>query len=141
MSPVPSRGESGPNRSPITAARLIFPRLPPRQWPVCGASTTRRSVRWCSSAGEISSSLVHFAFCEMPRDSVTKGRMNVLFIGGTGIISSACTRLALERGINLTLLTRGQHVAEAVDGAETVKADINDAPAVSRALQGRQFDV
>ena len=39
--------------------------------------------------------------------------MNVLFIGGTGIISSACTRLALQRGINLTLLTRGQHAAEA----------------------------
>jgi nucleoside-diphosphate-sugar epimerase len=67
--------------------------------------------------------------------------MNVLFIGGTGIISSACTRLAVKRGINLTLLTRGQHVAEAVDGAETLKVDINDAPAVSRALQGRQFDV
>lgn len=34
--------------------------------------------------------------------------MKVLFIGGTGIISSACARLALERGIDLYLLNRGQ---------------------------------
>ena len=68
--------------------------------------------------------------------------MNVLFIGGTGIISSACTRLALSRGINLTLLTRGKHAAGADFGeAEIVQADINDASAVSRVLQKRRFDV
>src|SRR6266852_4427350 len=66
--------------------------------------------------------------------------MNVLFIGGTGIISSACTRLALQRGIGLTLLTRGQHSGECACGAETVNADISDAPAVKRALHGRRFD-
>jgi nucleoside-diphosphate-sugar epimerase len=66
--------------------------------------------------------------------------MKVLFIGGTGIISAACTRLALQRGISLTLLTRGQHTTEYPRGAETVHADINDAPAVSRALGDRQFE-
>ena len=34
--------------------------------------------------------------------------MKVLFIGGTGIISSACTRLAAEQGIDVYLLNRGQ---------------------------------
>ena len=34
--------------------------------------------------------------------------MRILFIGGTGIISSACTRLAAERGIELHVLNRGQ---------------------------------
>ena len=34
--------------------------------------------------------------------------MKVLFIGGTGKISSACTQLAVERGIDLYLLNRGQ---------------------------------
>ena len=34
--------------------------------------------------------------------------MKILFIGGTGIISSACTQLAIERGIDLFLLNRGQ---------------------------------
>ena len=67
--------------------------------------------------------------------------MNVLFIGGTGIVSSACTRLALRRGINLTLLTRGKHSADWVAGAETVHADINDPSAVAQALRGRKFDV
>lgn len=66
--------------------------------------------------------------------------MNALFIGGTGIVSSACTRLALRRGFKLTLLTRGQHAAGWVEGAETVHADINDPSAVARALRGRQFD-
>jgi len=67
--------------------------------------------------------------------------MNVLFIGGTGIVSSACTRLALQRGIRLTLLRRGKHAADWAAGAETLHADINDPPAVARALQGRRFDV
>jgi hypothetical protein len=34
--------------------------------------------------------------------------MKVLFIGGSGIISSACSALAVERGIELYLLNRGQ---------------------------------
>ena len=67
--------------------------------------------------------------------------MNVLFIGGTGIVSSACTRLALQRGIKLTLLRRGNIVADWLAGAETVHADINDPPAVAQVLRGRQFDV
>jgi nucleoside-diphosphate-sugar epimerase len=71
--------------------------------------------------------------------------MEVLFIGGTGIISSGCTRLALQRGIDLTLLTRGQHAAELAGGetvhAEVIHADINDPPGVARALKDRHFDV
>src|SRR5882672_2533994 len=67
--------------------------------------------------------------------------MNVLFIGGTGIVSSACTRLALRRGIKLTLLRRGQRAAGWLAGAETVQADINNSAAVAQALRGRQFDV
>ena len=34
--------------------------------------------------------------------------MKILFIGGTGIISSACAQLVLERGHELYLLNRGQ---------------------------------
>ena len=33
--------------------------------------------------------------------------MKVLFIGGTGLISTACSTLAVEKGIQLTLLNRG----------------------------------
>ena len=34
--------------------------------------------------------------------------MKILFIGGTGTISSACSQLAVERGYELSLLNRGQ---------------------------------
>ncbi|HVP47370.1 MAG TPA: SDR family oxidoreductase [Bryobacteraceae bacterium] len=67
--------------------------------------------------------------------------MRVLFIGGTGIISMACTRLAAERGIDLTLLTRGRHAAGSPAGVKTVTADIDDAAAAARALNSASFDV
>lgn len=66
--------------------------------------------------------------------------MKVLFIGGTGVISQACTPLALASGIDLTLLTRGQHPDRVSGGARTLAADINDTAAVSAALGGSYFD-
>ena len=33
--------------------------------------------------------------------------LKVLFVGGSGNISSACSRLAVERGIELHVLNRG----------------------------------
>jgi nucleoside-diphosphate-sugar epimerase len=66
--------------------------------------------------------------------------MKVLFIGGTGIISTACTQLAIERGIDLTILNRGRHVDRMATGAETLAVDIEDTAAVSRALGGATFD-
>jgi nucleoside-diphosphate-sugar epimerase len=65
--------------------------------------------------------------------------MKVLFIGGTGIISSACTRLAVAQGVELFLLNRGQRL-DRVDGATNIVADINDQAATARALAGQRFD-
>ena len=48
--------------------------------------------------------------------------MKVLFIGGTGLISSASTRLAVERGIDLFILNRGTDP----DGARTIFAKVWD---------------
>lgn len=66
--------------------------------------------------------------------------MKVLFLGGTGVISAACTRLAAERGIDLTLLTRGQRDAHIPAGVKTITADIRDKSACVRALGGASFD-
>ena len=66
--------------------------------------------------------------------------MKVLFIGGTGIISTACTHLAIERDIEVTLLNRGRHSARPPAGVNTLAVDIEDAPAVSHALAGASFD-
>jgi len=66
--------------------------------------------------------------------------MKVLFIGGTGIISTACTKLAVERGMEVTHLRRGQRAASIPDGVRTVLADIADEAAVKRAIGGEKFD-
>jgi nucleoside-diphosphate-sugar epimerase len=66
--------------------------------------------------------------------------MKVLFIGGTGIISTACTQLAAERGIDLTLLNRGRRVAELPKGVKTLAADIEDENGVAQALGGASYD-
>jgi nucleoside-diphosphate-sugar epimerase len=65
--------------------------------------------------------------------------MKVLFIGGTGIISSASTALAAERGIDLTLLSRGQHATQSASGVKTLLADIND-PSLPEKLARESFD-
>jgi nucleoside-diphosphate-sugar epimerase len=66
--------------------------------------------------------------------------MKVLFIGGTGIISSACSRLALERGIELTLLCRGKSPRELPAGAKVLTCDIHDEAATAAALAGKHYD-
>lgn len=66
--------------------------------------------------------------------------MKALFIGGTGIISTACTALAVERGIEVTLLTRGQHEGPISPGVRVLQADVKDAAAATRALAGERFD-
>jgi nucleoside-diphosphate-sugar epimerase len=66
--------------------------------------------------------------------------MKVLFIGGTGNISLAVTHLAAARGIDLTLLRRGQRTADLPEGVSTITADIADEAAVAKALGDRHFD-
>jgi nucleoside-diphosphate-sugar epimerase len=67
--------------------------------------------------------------------------MKILFIGGTGVISSACSQLCLERGFDLHLLNRGQSVRGPASGAKVIQADIYDRQAAFQALEGKTFDV
>ena len=66
--------------------------------------------------------------------------MKVLFIGGTGIISSACSQLAIERGIDLYLLNRGQSVRTPPEGAHILHGDIRQPDSACRALGDLTFD-
>lgn len=66
--------------------------------------------------------------------------MKVLFIGGTGIISTACTTLAIERGFDLTLLTRGKHEVNLPNQARILSGDVN-APELATKLSREEFDV
>ena len=67
--------------------------------------------------------------------------MKVLFIGGTGIISSACSELAVREGIDLCLLNRGQTIDRpAPIGATVLFGDIRDRASSEAALAGHNFD-
>jgi nucleoside-diphosphate-sugar epimerase len=67
--------------------------------------------------------------------------LRVLFIGGTGVISSASTRLAVERGLDVTVLNRGSSSTRPLPaGAELVQADVRDPASVRAALGDREFD-
>src|ERR1035441_652272 len=65
--------------------------------------------------------------------------MRILVIGGTGIISTACTALAAARGMDVTLLSRGQHEAQLPPGGKTLIADVND-PAINHKLEKKVLE-
>lgn len=68
-------------------------------------------------------------------------RGTVLFIGGTGTISSACVEEALQQGLDVTVLNRGETTKRLLpDGVEIVRADIRSPETVRDALAGREFD-
>ncbi len=66
--------------------------------------------------------------------------MKVLFIGGTGNISTAVSKLALARGIDLYLLHRGTRKVE-IPGAYSVIGDISQPEQVAKLFDGQTWDV
>ena len=67
--------------------------------------------------------------------------MKVLFIGGTGVISSACSQLAVDRGIDLYLLNRGETTTRAIPmGAHGLRGDIRDRAGAKAILDEHHFD-
>jgi Nucleoside-diphosphate-sugar epimerases len=66
--------------------------------------------------------------------------MKVLFIGGTGIISTSCSFLALEKGIDLYHLNRGV-TKEEIPGVISIKADIYNKEEMLKSIGDHDFDV
>ena len=68
-------------------------------------------------------------------------RLKVLFIGGSGVISSACARVAVEAGIELTVLNRGQTSTRPLPaGVREVRGDVRDAGYVLEKIRDLDFD-
>ncbi len=65
--------------------------------------------------------------------------MRVLFIGGTGFISAAVSRLAIAEGLELTVLNRGLRTVE-LPGAQVLTADIRRPEGVRAVLRDAEFD-
>ncbi len=67
--------------------------------------------------------------------------LRVLFLGGTGIISSACSWRAIESGLDLTVVNRGKTSIRPLPAeVRHVTADIDDLAAFA-AVAGQDFDV
>lgn len=67
--------------------------------------------------------------------------LDILFLGGTGHISTASARLAAERGHRVTVLNRGRSGKALPEGVESLVADVSDPSSVDAAVAGRSFDV
>jgi nucleoside-diphosphate-sugar epimerase len=69
------------------------------------------------------------------------GALKVLFLGGSGVISSACSALAVRRGIDLTVLNRGKTgIRPLPPEVRSVQADVRDPAAVRAAIGDADFD-
>ncbi len=66
--------------------------------------------------------------------------MKILFIGGTGLISTACTELAARQGLDLTLLNRGNKPGSVPAGVKVIQADIKQPDQAREALGDETFD-
>ncbi|MCR2828615.1 NAD-dependent epimerase/dehydratase family protein, partial [Microbacterium sp. zg.Y909] len=66
--------------------------------------------------------------------------LRVLFLGGTGTISTACVRAAVAAGHDVSVLNRGNRDRDLPDGVRRITGDVRDADAV-RAAVGEGVDV
>lgn len=66
--------------------------------------------------------------------------MKVLFIGGTGNISTEASKLAVSQGIDLYLLNRGTSGTQ-IQGAKVIIGDIYNFDEVKKALEDHTWDV
>lgn len=64
--------------------------------------------------------------------------MNLLIIGGTGVLSSAVTAEALQQGIAVTMINRGNR--KIPEGVDLIKSDKDDLGYIAKQLDGRTFD-
>jgi nucleoside-diphosphate-sugar epimerase len=68
-------------------------------------------------------------------------KLRVLFIGGTGVISSACTELCLEKGMDIHLLNRGNAERTISNNVHQITADIRNTDQIKSLLANETYDV
>lgn len=66
--------------------------------------------------------------------------MKALFIGGTGNISTAVSKLAVSSGIDLYLLNRGK-TRQIIFGAKTITCDVTNIMKLKKELNNQEWDV
>lgn len=72
----------------------------------------------------------------------TGSQMKVLFVGGTGLISSVCASAARDAGHDVWLMTRGRlKLPATVPADRIIAADASDAAAMRAAVSGKSWDI
>ena len=66
--------------------------------------------------------------------------MKLLFLGGTGNISTACVELAVERGHDVTILNRGRSPSRLRAPVRAVVGERDDGGLLRRLAEGTRFD-
>jgi nucleoside-diphosphate-sugar epimerase len=66
--------------------------------------------------------------------------MRVLFLGGAGMIGSAAAAEAVERGIELTIVTRSEPSRAVAPGVRALRADVRDTEQLRDVLGDEEFD-
>lgn len=67
--------------------------------------------------------------------------LRLLFLGGTGTISTACVRAAVAAGHDVTVLTRGSHDRDLPPEVRRLTGDVRDAESIRAAIGDERFDV
>ena len=68
-------------------------------------------------------------------------KLRVLFIGGSGVISSACSRLAADSDIDLFVLNRGRNTTRPLPpGVTMLRGDIREPGSVRNEIKDLEFD-
>ena len=69
------------------------------------------------------------------------GNLRVLFIGGSGVISSACSQVAVNNGIELSVLNRGRSTSRPLPpGVTMLRGDIREPWSVRDEIKDLEFD-
>ena len=67
--------------------------------------------------------------------------MNILIIGGSGILRSAVVDQCIDKGYNVTMMNRGNNSAYTNESANLIICDARDESAVRKKTSGTHFDV
>jgi nucleoside-diphosphate-sugar epimerase len=68
--------------------------------------------------------------------------LRVLYLGGTGTISTSCVRLSVQSGMQVSVLNRGNNSAERdlPEDVTWLTGDVRDDDSLAAALEGQHFD-
>ena len=66
--------------------------------------------------------------------------MKLLVVGGTGVLSTAVVQEALNKGLEVSVINRGNRKHLIPEGVELIQADVRNTEFIQSVLAGKRFD-